>query len=223
MADDPVKRSFRGFLLDIALNAFVPFVLYKLSKRYISPSELTALIVATTFPLIKSIFDVAKHRQLDPVSVIVLLGIAASALALVAGGSPKILLLRESLFGVAFGVACFASLLLPRPMMFYFGRHFLAGNDTLKRRGYKLSWTLPEVRFNNRLITVVWGSVYLGECAIRMALIWLLPVAWVLVISPMLLGGLTLVTIVWTFRRARRAREQALPKIRALLNKDANT
>jgi hypothetical protein len=185
VAGDQVEKAFRGFLLDIALNALLPFVLYKLSKRYISPS---------------------------------LLGIATSALALLAGGSPKILLLRESLFGAAFGLSCFGSLLLPRPMMFYFGRHFLAGKDPLRRRGYELSWTLPDVRFNNRLITVVWGIVYLGEFAIRLMLIWLLPVSAVLVISPVLLGGLTLATIVWTFRRARRAREEALPKVRALLN-----
>jgi hypothetical protein len=88
----------------------------------------------------------------------------------------------------------------------------------VKRRRYELSWTLPEVRFNNRLITVVWGSVYLGEFAARVVMILLLPVSWVLVLSPVLLGALTLVTIVWTFRRARRAREEALPKIRKLRN-----
>lgn len=89
---DPVRAAFRGFLLDIALNAVLPLLLYRLSKLYISPSEFTALAVATTFPIGKSIFDVAKRRQIDPVSVIVLLGIGASAVALLAGGSPRLLL-----------------------------------------------------------------------------------------------------------------------------------
>jgi len=48
---DPVRAAFRGFLLDIALNASCPIVLYRLSKRYVSPSEFTALVVATTFPI----------------------------------------------------------------------------------------------------------------------------------------------------------------------------
>src|ERR1700689_4293331 len=180
---DPVRTAFRGFLLDIALNAIFPLVLYRVSKRYISPSEFTALLMATTFPLGKSVFDVANRRRLDPVSVIVLLGIGASAIALLAGGSPRLLLLRESLFTAIFGLACFASLLLPRPMMFYFGRHFMAGGDATKRRRYEASWALPEVRFTSRLITVVWGSVYLGEFAIRVVLIFFVPVVWVLVIS----------------------------------------
>ncbi len=216
-----VRAAFRSFLLDIALNAIFPLVLYRLSKRYFSPSEFTALVFATTFPIGKSIFDVAKRRQIDPFSVIVLLGIGTSAVALLAGGSPRLLLMRESLFTALFGLACFGSLLLPRPMMFYFGRHFLAGGDATRRRRYEASWTLPEVRFASRLVTVVWGSVFLGEFAIRVALIFLVPVGWVLVISPVLLGSLTLVTIIWTFRYAKGARERAIPKIDELMRREA--
>ena len=218
---NPVRAAFRGFLLDIALNAIFPLVLYRLSKRYFSPSEFTALVVATTFPIGKSIFDLAKRRQIDPVSVIVLLGIGATAVALLAGGSPRLLLMRESFFTALFGLACFGSLLLPRPMMFYFGRHFMAGGDATRRRRYEASWSLPEVRFASRLITVVWGSVYLGEFAARVALIFLVPVSWVLVMSPVLLGSLTLVTIMWTFHYAKRARERALPKIDELMRRKA--
>ena len=216
---DPVRAAFRGFLGDIALNAICPVVLYQISKRYFSASDFTALVAATTFPLGKSIFDVVKRRRFDPIAAIVLLGIGASALALLAGGSPRILLMRESLFTAVFGLACFGSLLLPRPMMFHFGRHFLAGDDPLKRRRYEASWALPEVRFTSRLITVVWGSVYLGEFAIRVALILLVPVSWVLAISPVLLGSLTLATIVWTFHTAKSARERALPKVDELMSR----
>jgi hypothetical protein len=118
-----------GIVWDIALNAVIPVVLYKLSKRYLSPSEITALMIATTSPLGKSIFDLVRRGHIDPVSIVVLLGIAASGVALLYGGSPRLLLVRESLFTGAFGLACFVSLLLPRPMMFYFGRYFIAGND----------------------------------------------------------------------------------------------
>ena len=217
---DPVRKAFRGFLLDIALNAIVPLLLYRLSKRFISPSEFTALALATTFPLGKSLFDVAKRRRLDPVAVIVLLAIAANAMAILFGGSPRLLLVRESLFTGAFGVACLGSLLLPRPLMFHIGEHFLAGGDPLKRRRYQLSWALPEVRFTSRLITSVWGVVFVGEFAIHLVFIFELPVAWVLVISPLLLGGLTVLTILWTFFCARRARERALPKVDELMRRE---
>ena len=122
-----------------------------------------------------------------------------------------------------FGLACFGSLLLPRPMMFYFGRHFMAGGDATRRRRYEASWALPEVRFTSRLITLVWGSVYLGEFATRVALIFLVPVSWVLVVSPVLLGSLTLVAIIWTFRYAKGARERVIPKIDELMRREASS
>lgn len=157
------------------------------------------------------------RRKLDPISVIVLLGIGASAIALLFGGSARLLLVRESLFTAAFGLACIGSLLLPRPMMFHIGEHFLAGGDPVKQRRYQASWALPEVRFTARLITAVWGSVYLGEFGARILMIFFLPVSWVLVLSPVLLGSVTLITIVWTFYYAKRARERALPKVDELM------
>ena len=113
---------------NIVLNAIIPLLLYKLSRRYLSPSEFIALVIATTFPLGKSIFDLAHLGQVDPLSIVVLLGIATDGVALFFGGSPRLLLVRESLFTGAFGLSCFVSLVLPRPMMFYFGRHFHGGS-----------------------------------------------------------------------------------------------
>jgi hypothetical protein len=106
IAPDRVRAAFHGFLRDIAWNALVPVILYRLSKRYFSPSEFTALAVATTFPLGKSIFDVVKRRRLDPISVIVLLGIGASAIAVLAGGGPRLLLIRESIFTAVSCLCC---------------------------------------------------------------------------------------------------------------------
>jgi hypothetical protein len=146
-----------GIVWGIVLNAVIPVVLYKLSKRYLSPSELTALMVATTFPIGKSIFDVARRGQVDPISIVVLLGIATDGVALLFGGSPRLLLVRESLFTGVFGLACFISLLLPRPIMFYFGRYFMAGNDPLRQARFNSAWQFPEVRFSHRLITSVWA------------------------------------------------------------------
>jgi hypothetical protein len=142
----------RNILWDIVLNATIPLLLYKVSKRYISHSELLALLIATTFPLVKNVIGFTRHRQLDPVSILVLLGIVTSCIALLLGGDPRILLVRESLFSGVLGVACIASLLLRRPMMFYFGRYFMAGNDPFKREKFDATWQWPDASTDhNRL------------------------------------------------------------------------
>lgn len=202
-----------GAVWDIVLNAIIPVILYKLSKRYLSPSELTALLIATTFPIGKSIFDLARRGQVDPISIVVLLGIATDCVALLFGGSARLLLVRESLFTGAFGLACFVSLLLPRPMMFYFGRHFIAGTDPQRQARFNAAWQLPQVRFAHRLITIVWGCAFVGELILRIILIYHASAATVLIVSPILLGTLTIVTMIWAFSYGRRVRLRALAQL----------
>lgn len=202
----------------MVLNAVVPVILYSLSKRYYSPSEFTALVIAALFPLGKTAFDLLRHGQFDPISVVVLLGITTDGVALLFGGSPILLLARESMFTGAFGVACFASLLLPRPMMFYFSRYFIAGTDRERQARFNSAWQFREVRFCHRLITTVWGCVFVGELLIRLALIYRLPTALVLVISPILLGVLTIATMIWAFSYGHHVRLRALARFSQLDN-----
>lgn len=216
MQSDQMQGSrppLRGIVLGIALNAIIPVGLYKLSRRYVSHSEFTALVIASTFPLGKSIFDLARRGQIDPVSIVVLLGIAADGVALLFGGSTVVLLIRESLFTGAFGFACFFSLLLSRPMMFYFARHFMAGADLQRQAGFNAAWQLPEVRFCHRLVTCVWGCVFVGELILRIVLIYHLSAAAVLIISPVLMGLLTIVTMIWAFSYGHRVRLRALAQL----------
>jgi hypothetical protein len=203
----------RAAVWDIALNAIIPVILYKLSKHYLSSSELTALLIATTFPVGKSIFDLVRRGQVDPVSIVVLFGIIANGVALFLGGSPRLLLVRESLFTGAFGVACFFSLLLPRPIMFYFARHFMAGNDLERQAQFNAGWRLGDVRFCHRLITTVWGCVFVGELLLRVVLIYHASTETVLIVSPALLGTLTIGAMIWAFGYGRRVRLRALAQL----------
>lgn len=190
----------------IVLNAAIPLLLYRLTKRYVSPSEMIALSVAALFPLAESLAGLLGRRALDPIAVIVLGGVLVGMIGAALGGSVKLLLIRESLFTGALGVACFVSLVLPRPLMFYFGRHFVAGTDPAKAAAFNAAWERPHFRFANRLITAVWGAAFTTEFLVRIALVYTLPAATVLAVAPVILGVITIVTIVWTFAYVRRAR-----------------
>jgi hypothetical protein len=206
----PARPPLGDIAWGILLNAVVPVILYKLSKRYYSPSEFTALVAAAVFPFAKSAFDLAHHRKLDPIAIVVLLGIATDGVAILFGGSPRLLLIRESMFTGVFGMACFISLLLPRPMMFYFSRYFIAGTDAARQARFNAAWQLSEVRFCHRLITTVWGCVFVGELGLRVFLIYKLPPALVLIISPIMIGALTISTMIWAFSYGHRVRIRAL-------------
>jgi hypothetical protein len=199
-------------IVDIGLNIAIPIICYQLSKRYISPSEYTALLLASVYPVLKSIHDLVKRREIDVVSVVVLLGIAASIAGIAVGGSYKLLLLRESLFTFAFGVACLGSLLLPsrRPLMFFFGRVFATGNDPVRRAEFDATWQYPQARRAHRMVTLVWGLLFICEFAFRVVLIYTVSPATVLVVSPLVLNTATVLVIVWTFSYSRRARRRGM-------------
>jgi len=69
------------------------------------------------------------------------------------------------------------------------------------------------VRFSHRLITSVWGCVFVGELMVRIVLIYNVPAATVLIVSPFLIGGLTIVTMIWAFSYGHRVRLRALAQL----------
>jgi len=208
LPDGPHRPKVLPMLLELAIDAGIPLGCYELSMRFLSRSEVVALLVASIFPTVKALLGLLRRRQLDPVSVLILLGLLFGLGALVFGGSPKLLLVRESLFTAAFGLACLISLLLRsrRPVMFFFGRFFAAGSDPLKRARFDQLWQFAGFRRVQRIITLVWGLVFVGEFTFRVVLIYTASPTTVLSVCPIVLGGATTLTALWTFSYAARSR-----------------
>jgi hypothetical protein len=197
-------------LQSIVLNAAVPVALYSLTKHYLSDSDVVALTVAAIFPLCGSVLGLVRRRRMDVIGILVLLGIAVSLVALSLGGDARVLLIRESFLTGALGIACFISLLMRRPLMFYFGRQFMAGDDPVKLARFDAQYELPAGRRVHRRITVVWGAAYVGEFLLRVGLVLTLPPVVVVGISPIIFGAITLGTIGWTLAYVRSIQRRAL-------------
>ena len=124
------------------------------------------------------------------------------------GGDVKILLIRESFLTGALGIAFFVSLFLPRPLMFYFGRQFSAGDDPAKLAAFNALWAIPGARRVFQRMTVVWCVVYCGEFLLRVVMVYTLPIAVVIVVSPIIFGAIIFATFAWTIAYARRSRQR---------------
>ena len=85
------------------------------------------------------------------------------------------------------------------------------------RARFNAAWQLPEVRYCHRLITTVRGSAFAGELIVRIILIYNTSPAMVLVISPILLGTLTTIKMVWAFSYGHRVRLRAMAEINQVL------
>jgi hypothetical protein len=205
----PAGFNIRGILFSLVLNVAIPLLLYTICKNQYHTSDIVALSVAAIFPICDSIFEVILHRRLDLIAIISLLSAATGIIGVLLGGSPKLLLIRESFFTGALGLACFVSFLLPRPLMFYFGRQMMAGNDAAKIAAFNEQWKISRVRFAHRLITLVWGCAFIGEFLVRIILVYTLPPALVLAFAPIVTTAIVVGTILWTFAYVRYVRRRA--------------
>jgi len=198
----------RTMLPSLVIDGLCPFLAYTLLKQYVpTMSDTTALIISGIFPAANGLIGIIRRRHLDIIAAIVLLGIIVSVIASLIGGDPKVLLIRESFVTGALGVACLASLLLPRPLLFYIGRQFSTNHDPVKIEHFNSLWQYPRVRRLFRFMTIVWGIGWVSEFLLRVLMVETLSIAQVLAISPFVFNGITLGLIAWTLYMARRARQ----------------
>jgi hypothetical protein len=81
--------------LDFLVNLGGPWLVYRLVEG--STSTTIALLLSSLPPIIWSLWQLVHSRKLDVIGMLVIAGIAASLVATMLGGNPRLLLVRESI------------------------------------------------------------------------------------------------------------------------------
>ncbi|MFM0247553.1 VC0807 family protein [Paraburkholderia sediminicola] len=199
-----------GFVLELAVNFLLPWLAYRLARPHMG--ETGALIASAVPPMVWSLIELARFRRVDALSVMVVAGIVLSIAAMALGGSPRMLLLRESLVSGAVGVVFLLSLPMRRPLIFFLARATVAREMEGGAAHFEALWReRPALASAMRLMTLVWGVGLTGETALRawMALTW--PIERFLVVSPFIGYGIYGALTLWTvwYRKTLRSRDEA--------------
>nr|WKF59319.1 hypothetical protein HUO10_003828 [Paraburkholderia busanensis] len=199
-----------GFVLELVVNFLLPWLVYRYSHPQLG--ETGALIASAVPPILWSLVELVRFRRVDALSVMVVAGIVLSIAAMAVGGSPRMLLLRESLVSGAIGVAFLLSLPMRRPLIFYLARASVAREmEGGAARFERLFAERPGLSGALRMMTLVWGVGLTGETALRawMALTW--PIERFLVVSPFIGYGIYGALTAWTvwYRKTLRQRGEA--------------
>ncbi|MDH6148117.1 MULTISPECIES: VC0807 family protein [Paraburkholderia] len=202
-----------GFVLELAVNFLLPWLAYRLALPRVG--ETGALIASAVPPLVWSVIELARFRRVDALSVMVVAGIVLSVAAMALGGSPRMLLLRESLVSGAVGVVFLLSLPMRRPLIFYLARATVAREMEGGAAHFEALWReRPGLPTAMRTMTLVWGIGLTAETALRawMALTW--PIERFLVVSPFIGYGIYAGLALWTlwYRRTMRSRVEAIER-----------
>lgn len=199
-----------GFVLELAVNFLLPWLAYRFALPQLG--ETGALIASAVPPIIWSLIELVRFRRVDALSVMVVAGIVLSVAAMALGGSPRMLLLRESLVSGAVGVVFLLSLPMRRPLIFYLARATVAREMEGGAERFEALWReRPALVTAMRLMTLVWGVGLTGETALRawMALTW--PIERFLVVSPFIGYGIYGALTLWTlwYRKTMPSRVEA--------------
>lgn len=199
------RKQFR-FGAELLVNLALPWLVYRLAEP--AYGEFYALVMSSIPPTLWALGELAWHRRVDALSAIVLAGIGLSIGAMALGGSPRLLLVRESLISGLIGVLFLGSLLTAKPLIYYLARATVLRESAERQRDFEEWWDTPLARRSVRVMTLAWGSALTAEALLRTWLAWTWTPERFLAFAPAFgyaVMGVMFAWTVWYRRRLHRA------------------
>lgn len=192
---------------EILVNFLLPYLLY----RWASPhyGDVKALLASMAPPMLWSIFEFIRRRRIDAVSLLVLGGIVLSLLAFIGGGSAKFLQLRENIVTGLVALVFLVSAAIKKPVIYYLAHAGQARESPDQAHRFSQLRGKPHFEKLMMTMTLVWGFGLLLQTLAACVLVYLLPIATYLIVSPMLGYGTMGALGLWTFWTAKKARQKA--------------
>ncbi len=201
-----VRARGGGFALEVLVNAVLPFIIYNLTDKRLG--DVGALIASSVPPIAWSIVQFVRSRTVDALSLLVVMGIALSLLALWGGGGAKFLQLRENLVTGAIGLVFLGSVAIGRPLIYYLARAGMQPGAASELADFENLRDNAFFKRTMRVMTLVWGFGLVLRTALAAILVFTVSIPTYLAIHPVL-GYATMGALAgWTLFYARRQQAQ---------------
>ncbi|MCX4525774.1 MULTISPECIES: VC0807 family protein [unclassified Streptomyces] len=197
-----------GWILTIGLNVVAPIITYNQLRDH-GWSEFGALLASSAWSVLDTAISVAWRRKVDEFAIITMVFLVITAVvSLIGAHSARALLIKDSGVTGLFGALCLATLLAPRPLMFYFGRKFATDGTPESTAWWNGLWQYEGFRRTLTVMTTVWGVAYIAEAAVRIALAYALPTDTMVIISPIMIYAVLGMLAVWTALYGKRSQRE---------------
>ena len=201
-----LRENGQAAALELLVNFVLPYVIYVLAQKQLG--DVKALMASSAPPILWSIVEFARHRRVDALSVLVLLGIALSLLAFIGGGSVRLLQLREKLVTVIIACVFLGSAAIGRPLIYQLARASMIRKSSSELQHFESLNTNRYFRRTMTIMTLVWGFGLLADAAVSVALIYSISVRDYLIAGPIVGYGTMGMLAMWTFFYARGQRRK---------------
>lgn len=201
-----LRASGGHVMLEALVNFILPFVIYSYAEGPFG--DVRALLLSSAPPIAWSLIEFARHRRVDALSVLVVAGIVLSLLAMIGGGGPKFLQLRENLVTGIIALVFLGSAAIGKPLVYQLARASMMRKSADEAQEFAALQVHAAFRRTMTVMTLVWGLGLLANVAVSVALVFALTIREYLIVGPIVgyatMGALTL----WTFLYAQRARRR---------------
>ena len=201
--EDQQGAQFASLAPILVFDVIGPLVVYY-GARAAGISTVLSLVLSGVLPEVRIAATVVRHHRLDAIGALVLFGIVLGTLVGLASGSARLYLLDGVVPTVALGLVCLASLLSQKPMMYRFALETM-GEDTQRGRAFAQIWRHREFQRLFKVITLVWGFVFLAESAIQVAVVEFASINTAKATSNLMPIVVLVATFAWTRAYGRRA------------------
>ncbi|HQU01365.1 MAG TPA: VC0807 family protein [Acetobacteraceae bacterium] len=200
-------KKILSYVPEYAVNLVMPWLVYTLAHPYWGDTG--ALIASAMPPVLWSIYELIRFRRVDALSLLIVSGIVLSLAALMFGGSPRVLMLRENLVTFPVGFAFLLSAFFRRPLIYYLARATMVRQADEGLADFERIMDRPPVTRAFRIMSLVWGAGLCVQAAILSWMAWTWPIPRFLIVSPIVGYGIFGALGFWTYLYQKRGRKRA--------------
>ena len=179
----------RGLSWDVGLPLATYYALHALGV-----GDLPALLAASVAAAVRVVVVAVRDRSLNPFATLMLIVFGIGVLLALVSGDPRFLLLKGSITTGAVALVFLATAWRGIPLTLAGMQSFRPSEREALAEEYR---TDPEVRHGYRLSSLVWGVGLLLEAAVRVPLVFLLPVSVMVGLSAALMVATFAGLIAW--------------------------
>lgn len=188
------------------VNFILPFAIYSYAEAPLG--EVQALLASSAPPILWSLFEFARHRRIDALSLLVVGGIVLSLLAMIGGGGVRFLQLREKLVTGLIGLVFLGSALIGKPLVYELARATMRRKSEDEAQQFEALQVHAGFRRTMTVMTLVWGLGLLADVALAVVLVFTLSIREYLIVNPILGYGTMGALSLWSFLYGQRARRR---------------
>ena len=212
-----IRERGAGIAIEGLVNFVLPFAIYDFARHGLG--DVRALLASSAPPIAWSLFEFARRRRVDALSLLVLAGIALSLLAFIGGGGARFLQLRENLVTGLIGLVFLGSAAIGRPLIYQLARASMRRKSSAELGEFEALRDNKYFRRSMTIMTLVWGFGLIAQAAMASALVFTMSIRTYLLVSPILgygtMGGLGLWTVWYVRRQKRRGAARRAAEARA--------